>query len=520
MITPEEFPYITSIYVNDCYAYQNFNIDLVKHQPFSHLILTGKNGSGKSTILRALDKHIASSINDVYLDESISEAKNEIKKLTEKKLLLLGEALTKRSNLKKFVDEYGKLSPKFSDDFLLSNYKKESIYSYLLPYRNSKVNKVEIPTKQDEFEKQLEQNTNSSDFFIKNFKQFLVNKKVNQAFAQLEKNKAQIESTDAFFHQIENIFGQIFEDNDLKLVFEKDAYEFLIKLSDGREVTFDILPDGFSAFLSILMDLFTRLDLIRKAVGDFTYNPCGIVLIDEPETHLHLSLQYQVLPILTTLFPNIQFIVATHSPAVISSILNVTVFDLTSKETLSDEAVGKSFSEMPITLETERLILRQFTLEDAPFMLELLNTPTWLQYIGDRNVHTIEEAENYLRNGSLKSYAENGFGFYAVIEKPETSDRSSKIIGMCGLVKRDTLPDIDIGFAFLPDLIGKGYGYEAASATLDYVLNVLKIKRLIAIVNADNEKSIGLVKKIGMTFERMITHGNEEKELMLFGVER
>jgi len=162
-------------------------------------------------------------------------------------------------------------------------------------------------------------------------------------------------------------------------------------------------------------------------------------------------------------------------------------------------------------LETERLILRQFTLDDAAFILELLNTPTWLRFIGDRGVHSIEDAENYLRNGSLKSYAENGFGFYAVVEK-----ESKKAIGMCGLIKRDTLPDIDIGFAFLPNLISKGFGYEIASATLDYAFNVLKIKRIVAIVNSENEKSIGLIKKIGMQFEEMIKFGEEAKELMLF----
>jgi len=162
-------------------------------------------------------------------------------------------------------------------------------------------------------------------------------------------------------------------------------------------------------------------------------------------------------------------------------------------------------------LETERLILRQLTLDDAAFILELLNTPTWLQFIGDRGVHSIEDAENYLRNGSLKSYAENGFGFYAVVEK-----ESKKAIGMCGLIKRDTLPDIDIGFAFVPNLISKGFGYEIASATLDYAFNVLKIKRIVAIVNPENEKSIGLIKKIGMQFEEMIKFGEEAKELMLF----
>lgn len=162
-------------------------------------------------------------------------------------------------------------------------------------------------------------------------------------------------------------------------------------------------------------------------------------------------------------------------------------------------------------LETERLILRQFTLDDAAFILELLNTPTWLRFIGDRGVHSIEDAENYLRNGSLKSYAENGFGFFAVVEK-----ESKKAIGMCGLIKRDTLPDIDIGFAFLPNLISKGFGYEIASATLDYAFNVLEIKRIVAIVNPENEKSIGLIKKIGMQFEEMIKFGEEAKELMLF----
>ncbi len=97
-----------------------------------------------------------------------------------------------------------------------------------------------------------------------------------------------------------------------------------------------------------MIDLFLRVEVIRKNVSDFSYNPCGIVLIDEPETHLHLSLQYQVLPTLTTLFPNIQFIVATHSPAVISSIKNITVFDLSSKETKSNEVVGQSFSQLMV----------------------------------------------------------------------------------------------------------------------------------------------------------------------------
>ena len=167
---------------------------------------------------------------------------------------------------------------------------------------------------------------------------------------------------------------------------------------------------------------------------------------------------------------------------------------------------------MEIVIETERLILRKFTLEDAPFVLELVNTPAWLQFIGDRNVHTVEESENYLRNGNLKSYAEYGFGFYLVAIK-----ETNEAVGMCGMVKRDSLEDVDIGFAFLPNSIGKGYGYEAASATLDYALKVLKLGRIVAIVDPQNASSIALIKKIGLKYEKMVQISTNDIELMLFG---
>jgi [ribosomal protein S5]-alanine N-acetyltransferase len=162
-------------------------------------------------------------------------------------------------------------------------------------------------------------------------------------------------------------------------------------------------------------------------------------------------------------------------------------------------------------IETPRLILQEFTTDDATFMLELFNTKLWIQFIGDRNVKTVEEAEQYLLNGYMKSYQTHGFGFYKVMLKD-----TNEAIGICGIIKRDYLEDVDIGFAFLPQFLGKGYGFEAASATLDYTLNTLKIKRLIAIVNPENEVSIGLIKKIGLQFEKLIKSG--EEELMLFGI--
>jgi [ribosomal protein S5]-alanine N-acetyltransferase len=145
-----------------------------------------------------------------------------------------------------------------------------------------------------------------------------------------------------------------------------------------------------------------------------------------------------------------------------------------------------------IILETTRLILREATIADAEFMLALLNSPGWLKYIGDRNVHTTAEAAAYLENGAIKSYRENGFGLYTVVEK-----NSQKCIGSCGIIKRPELELPDLGFAFLPDYLGKGYGYETANACIDFAKNNLKINELLAIVNPENEPSNGLLVKLG-----------------------
>lgn len=340
MILPENFPYITSIYVNDCYSYQNFNIDLIEHKPFSHLILTGKNGSGKSTIL--------SNVNNIILD--LIYGNNHATELGH-----LDSIISKGKEfnaIEEELDTINKLNIHFRNEDIqkIFRFRTQFIFSYLSTLRNSKVSKVSVPTKQDDFKKQLEKNYDkSSDYFINNFMQFLVNKKVSQAFAQLENNQEEINQVNIFFNNLEASFRKIFEDEKLKITFNKDALKINFLLEDGRELSFNDLSDGISALLSIIMDLFLRVELIRDEVGNKTYNPCGIVLIDEPETHLHYSLQYNVLPILTNLFPNVQFIVASHSAAIISSIKNVTIFDLVSKEILSDDAIGKSFSELMVS---------------------------------------------------------------------------------------------------------------------------------------------------------------------------
>jgi len=162
-------------------------------------------------------------------------------------------------------------------------------------------------------------------------------------------------------------------------------------------------------------------------------------------------------------------------------------------------------------LETARLALREFTLQDAAFIIELVNTPGWIAFIGDRNIHTREAAEAYLANGPLKSYANNGFGLSLVALK-----ESGVPIGMCGLIKRDTLEHVDIGFAFLPAFEGNGYGYEIASATLQYARETLQLPKIVAITVPYNERSIRLLEKIGLVFDKKIIPPGDDEELLYY----
>lgn len=165
-------------------------------------------------------------------------------------------------------------------------------------------------------------------------------------------------------------------------------------------------------------------------------------------------------------------------------------------------------------LETERLLLRQFSSQDAEFILELLNEPSFIQNIGDRGVRTHADANSYILNVPVASYARNGFGLYLVVLK-ETGES----IGMCGLIKRDGLDDVDIGYAFLPRFWSKGYAVESALAVKGYAKNVMGLHRLVAITDPANQGSIRVLEKIGLRFERMIRLSEEDIELKLFAAE-
>jgi [ribosomal protein S5]-alanine N-acetyltransferase len=166
---------------------------------------------------------------------------------------------------------------------------------------------------------------------------------------------------------------------------------------------------------------------------------------------------------------------------------------------------------MNLPLETERTFIRLLTPADAPFMLALLNTPSWIKFIGERNVHTIADAENYIVNKFMKGHNDLGFGFYAVTLKTNNAP-----IGISGFLKRETLSDVDLGFAFLPEYEGQGYGFESALATLNYGRETLAFKRILAITVTYNQRSIDLLKKLNFEFDKIIRIPNDDEELMLF----
>jgi ribosomal-protein-alanine N-acetyltransferase len=165
-----------------------------------------------------------------------------------------------------------------------------------------------------------------------------------------------------------------------------------------------------------------------------------------------------------------------------------------------------------IVIETPRLTLRRMNTGDAAFMLTLLNEPSFIRNIGDRRVRTIADAQSYIATGPQASYQRFGFGLYVVELKP-----SGPCIGICGLVKRDTLPEVDIGFAFLPQFWSRGYAFESACAVRDHARDAVGLRRLVAVVDPFNNGSMRVLEKLGFTFERMVRLGDEQKDLKLFG---
>ncbi|MFY0630619.1 MAG: GNAT family N-acetyltransferase [Flavobacteriaceae bacterium] len=162
-------------------------------------------------------------------------------------------------------------------------------------------------------------------------------------------------------------------------------------------------------------------------------------------------------------------------------------------------------------LETQRLVITELTIQDTPFFFELVNDEDWKRFIGDRNINTLKDAEDYLTEKMIPSYKKWGFGFYLVSEKD-----SGTPLGISGFVDRESLDFIDVGFAFLPIGRRKGYGYESTKALIEYGKQNLQLDTLLAIANKDNVRSHLLLKKLGFRFSKHTTLYDEDEEICLF----
>lgn len=439
----ETEPYLKAIYVYNSYADRHFEINFAADEnaekPFRHLILTGKNGSGKTTILKCINEELNSFFSDTMIEShyfnhernngeslpNVLDPKVEIqftKTPESKKWIYVALGSVRKLNVKSAIrdqkidyqtyKDQNAIKVKERKDLLIQKMSFEaqidstskhiinletqikdtkrqllsdldvnthiSLNNQLQSYENQRIQKTnEINNNYrpnlTQLSAKIENTSPLPDLPVVNLAsewlQFLVNRKMNQALAIAGDEFEKTETLTKWFDELRYNLGEMFEQPELKLKFDNEKLNFYIQLPNQEKFDLNRLPDGFSSFLSIAAEIWLAIEA-SKLEYSINENPTGIVVVDEIENHLHPSLQEKILPFLTGLFPNIQFIVATHSPIVIASITNATVFDLSTKEIRTD-AAGDSINSLMMShfgLESPySAIARKFIakLEDA-----------------------------------------------------------------------------------------------------------------------------------------------------------
>lgn len=325
-----EQTFLTDIEIKKVRHLENISIPLDKNKR-KHLILTGKNGSGKTSVLEEMVRHFNYILSDQFdsydeltekqrhvIDrieeaEKISDLEKRKKCIQEEKRLLEWIEQQMKNWLEGVISNftsYMVLREKYQNgNFIFAYYKAEREFQ-VEEYKN--IEKIEF---QDKYS--IAENPG-----IK-FTKYLVDLKATQAFT---KDKEKYEKINRWFYAFEDILKKIFEDKNLQLNFDDETFQFSIHETDREPFDFNTMSSGYAAIFEIINDLIIRMEAKSGLRTEFDME--GVVLVDEIETHLHLELQKKILPILTTLFPNIQFIITTHSPFILSSLDNVVIYDL------------------------------------------------------------------------------------------------------------------------------------------------------------------------------------------------
>jgi predicted ATP-binding protein involved in virulence len=325
--------FITRIHVNKIFKLTDLDISIADNE-IRHLLITGKNGCGKTSLLNALADFLQvvksdKTLSFLQFDKSIERLQKSLSKNADD-----ASSLQMHSTLDYYKKEYnrvyGKLNVSFSDIVSLS--KKVQDDDFILAFYSATGKTiVTIPKNPDK--PNLSHSSNIKDSKINEFIKFLVDLKVQESLARNEGETDDADEIKAWFISFVELLRSIFDDNDLLLKFNYRDYSFKI-VQDEHFFGFNELSDGYSAILDIVADLILKMQSQNSITR--AYRRQGIVLVDEIETHLHMELQRHILPMLTRIFPNIQFIVSTHSPFILNSLNNAIAYDLEKKQKLED----------------------------------------------------------------------------------------------------------------------------------------------------------------------------------------
>jgi len=334
--------FITKIFVEKSRNVENLEIQLSETKR-QHLILTGINGSGKTSLLVEIEKFLSNTFRDSFADfDTVISDLDFLKKQIALPNIIEEDIHKFENNIssyKKWLQSFGGTRIKFSGTKLSVNEKFQNGRFILAFFDSKRHTKLNIP--QGISKIQLKKKYSLNEKANVNFIQYIVNLKADRSFARDDNEMTIVDKIDKWFNRLENRLKSIFDVEDLKLSFDRKNYNFDIEVKNGQTFNFNTLSDGYSAIISIITELLLRMEFHEGK----SYDIEGIVIIDEIETHLHVDLQKKILPFLVDFFPKIQFIISTHSPFVLSSLSNATICDLESK-TITNDLSGYSYDAL------------------------------------------------------------------------------------------------------------------------------------------------------------------------------
>lgn len=321
--------YITNVTIEKVRHLKDISIPLADDR-IRHLILTGKNGSGKTSVVESLAEYL----NNVYYDEYFERRKEWLESKKRKRDQAIKEGADESEILKLEKEMHhtkedlersrAGLELQFNKETGSIHALKEKYHYILAFYRADRIFKAEQPKHVEKI--QLRDDYDLQEFPRDEFVKYLLDLKMTEALASNNGNSEKADEIREWFDKLEELMKEVFADDTVQLVFDEDSFQFHI-LQQGKEpFDFNTLSSGYQAVFDIVLDIIMRMQ--NQTKRSFDFNLSGIVLIDEIETHLHLALQKNIMPLLTTIFPNIQFVVTSHSPFILNSLENAVIYDL------------------------------------------------------------------------------------------------------------------------------------------------------------------------------------------------